>query len=54
MASVEFNWLFSEDVAFACYFVAPHPPHPTGVLVVLAMPVTKLSKMVRNPASYPV
>ena len=33
---------FSEDVAFACHFVAASPPppsHPTGVLVVLATPV---------------
>ena len=42
---------FSEDVAFARHFVATHP---IGVLVVLAMPVTKLSKMAGNPASYPV
>ena len=34
--------VFSEDVAFACHFVAPRPPppsHPIGVLVVLATPV---------------
>ena len=44
---------FSEDVAFICHFMAPHP---IGVLVdmVLATPVQKLSKMLRNPASYPV
>ena len=32
----------SEDVAFACHFVAPicpPPSHPIGVLVVLATPV---------------
>ena len=46
--------VFSEDVAFACHFVATCPPsHPIGVLVVLAIPV-KISKMVGNPASYPV
>ena len=28
MASVEVKWLFSEDIAFACYFVAPHLPPP--------------------------
>ena len=34
--------VFSEDIAFACHFVAPcpsPPSHPIGVLVVLAMPV---------------
>ena len=30
------------------------PSHPVGVLVVLAKPVKKLSKMAGNPASYPV
>ena len=33
---------FGEDVAFARYFVATHPPppsHPVGVLLTLAMPV---------------
>ena len=47
----------SEDVAFARHFVAtrPAPPsHPVGVLLLLATPVKKLSKMVGNPASYPV
>ena len=49
--------VFSEDIAFACHIVAPYPPppsHPIGVLVVLAPPVKKLSKMVGNSASYPV
>ena len=34
--------VFSEDIAFACHFVAPRPPptsHPIGVLMVMAMPV---------------
>ena len=46
---------FSEDVAFACHFVATLPPppfHPIGMLLVLAMPVKKLSKMAGNVASY--
>ena len=46
---------FCEDVAFACHFVATHPPppsHPVGVLLVLATPGKKLSKMVGNSASY--
>ena len=30
------------------------PTHPIGVLVVLATPVKEVSKMVGNPASYPV
>ena len=30
------------------------PTHSVGVLVVLATPVIKLSKMAGNPASYPV
>ena len=47
--------VFSEDIAFAHHFVATHPPPPPiGVLVVLATPVKRLSKMVGNPASYPV
>ena len=43
---------FSQDVAFTCLFVATYPPppfHPIGVLLVLAMP---LSKLVGNSASY--
>ena len=44
---------FGEDVAFARHFVAIHPPyHPVGMLLVLAMPVKKLSKMAGNLASY--
>ena len=43
-------WLFSKDIAFTHHFVAPHPH--IGVLVVLAMPVTKLSKTVGKSASY--
>ena len=49
---------FSEDGAFAHHFVATHPlptlppSHPVGVLLILAMPVKKLSKMVGNSASY--
>ena len=48
--------ILSEDIAFAHHFVAPHlpPSHPIGALVVLAMPVKKLSKMVGNSANYPV
>ena len=38
---------FSEDGAFACLFVAK-----VGVLLVLATPVKKLSKMAGNLASY--
>ena len=48
--------VFSEDVAFARRFVAtylPPPSHPIGVLVVLATPEQKLSKMAGNPVSYP-
>ena len=41
--------VISEDVAFAHHFVAN-----IGVLVALAMPVKELSKVVGNPASYPV
>ena len=41
---------FSEDIDFACHFVAPS--HPVGVLVVLAIPVKKLSEMAGNLASY--
>ena len=39
--------VFSEDVAFSRYFVAPCPPplfHPIGVLVVLATPVKNYLK----------
>ena len=32
----------------------PPPSHPVGVLLLLATPVKKLSKMAGNPASYPV
>ena len=35
----------SEDVAFACHFMAPCPPpasHPIGVLVVLVAPVKNI------------
>ena len=38
---------FSEDVAFAAF-----PSHPAGVVLILATPVKKLSKMVGNSASY--
>ena len=46
---------FGEDVVFACHFMATHPPppsHPVGVLLVLAIPVKKLSKLAGNSASY--
>ena len=43
-------FLVSEDVALARHFVATH----AGVLLILATPVKKLSKMAGNPASYPV
>ena len=46
---------FSEDVAFAHHFVAtcPAPPsYPIGVLLVLATPVKKLSKMAEDLANY--
>ena len=49
---------FSEDIAFARHFVSTRlshtltPSHPIGVLLVLAMPVKKLSKMAENSASY--
>ena len=49
--------IFSEDVAFAHHFVvplSPPPSHPIRVLVAMAMPVKKLTKMAENPASYPV
>ena len=44
--------VFSEDIAFACHFVATRLP-PTfppyiGVLVALATPVKELSKMLGN------
>ena len=38
---------FGEEVAFACHFVATHPPPPSrsvGVLLVLAMPVKNYLK----------
>ena len=38
---------FGEDIAFACHFVATHPPppsHPVGVLLVLAMSVNNYLK----------
>ena len=57
MTPVDAIWLFfSEDVAFACHFVAtrlPPPSHPAGMLVVLTTPLKKLSKMVGYSASYP-
>ena len=40
---------FSEDVAFACHFIATHhppPSHPVGILVVLAMLVKNYLKLV--------
>ena len=44
---------FSEDIAFACHFVATRlPTHHVGVLLVLATPVNKLSKMAANSANY--
>ena len=55
MAPMEVISLFL--VAFAHHFVATHSPpasQPIEVLVVLATPVKKLSKMLGNPASYPV
>ena len=39
---------FVEDVAFARHFVATPRPHPIRVVLVLAMPVKKLSKMAGN------
>ena len=52
MAPVDATWLFSVlNTVFACHFVAnllPPPSHPIGVLVVLAMPVKKVSKKVGN------
>ena len=50
---VSFGW-FSEDVAFTCTLwlsTCPPPSHPMGVLVVLATPVEKPSKMVGNSAT---
>ena len=48
--------VFSEDVAFACHFVATRlpPTLPSYRNAVLATPVKKLSKMAGNSASYPV
>ena len=45
---------YNEDVAFARHFMATRSPpfHPIGVLLVLVMPVKKLSKMVGNSAGY--
>ena len=46
---------FGEDVPFVRHFMATHPPHPptlVGVLLVLATPVKKLSKIAGNSASY--
>ena len=57
MTPMDTTWLFSEDEAFACHFMAPDLPpppfHPVGVLVVLVTPV-KIMKMAGNSASYPV
>ena len=50
-------FLVKTYIAFARHFVATRPPplsHPVGVLLLLATPVKKLSKMAVNPASYPV
>ena len=47
MAPVSHFPVFSEDVAFAHYFVATRPPppsHPIGLLVILAMPVKNYPK----------
>ena len=55
MAPNDAIWLILVKVAFARNFVGTHPPspsHPTGVLLILATPVKKLSKMARNSASY--
>ena len=49
--------VFGEDVAFPHHFVAPHLPMtlpPIALLVILATPVKKLSKMIGNSASHPV
>ena len=54
MAPIDAIWLvFGEDVAFVRHFVATRPlTHPAGVLLILATPVKKLSKMAGNSASY--
>ena len=44
--------VFSEDVAFARHFIAPHPPYRSTSGVCYAS--KKLSKMTGNSASYPV
>ena len=36
--------VFSKDIAFVHHFMAPCPPHPLGVLVVLATPVKSYLK----------
>ena len=48
MTPMDAIWLV---LAFARHFVAK-PSDPVGVLLILAMPVKKLSKMAVNSASY--
>ena len=46
---------FGEDVAFACHFVATHPPPtlpPCGSATDIGYASKKLSKMAGNSASY--
>ena len=46
---------FDEDVAFACYFVATHPPPtlpPCRSATGIGYAIKKLSKMAANLASY--
>ena len=57
MTSMDAIWLVlvKAGVVFSRHFVATHPPppsHPVGVLLILATPVKKLSKMAGNSASY--
>ena len=47
--------VFSEDVAFACHFVAARPPStlpPSRSVSGIGYDSKKLSKMAGNPASY--
>ena len=41
------------DVAFACHFVATHPPPPYSNASGIGYASKKLSKMVDNSACYP-
>ena len=56
MAPMDAIWLVlvKTELFPATWWLPPHPPpsHPVGVLLILATPVKKLSKMAGNLASY--